>query len=230
MPHSYYASDTSRAPAGPIPSRQQCGLPENAFVFCAFNNSVKILPDVFHIWMRVLGATPDSVLWLLATNADSCNNLRREASSAGVDPERLIFAPKVGMAEHIARNATADLFVDTTPYGAHTTANDALLAGLPVLTIAGETFASRVAGSQLHAIGLPELVTSSLAEYEAVAIALAHDRERLAALRTRLAQNRRTHPLFDMARYARDLEDGLLELWRRHVAESGSAARQGGDA
>ncbi|MEO8739939.1 MAG: tetratricopeptide repeat protein [Casimicrobiaceae bacterium] len=225
MPYSYYASDTTRAPAGPAPSRAACGLPDDAFVFSCFNNSFKILPKVFHAWMRILDAVPGSVLWLLATNADARTNLRNAAANSGVAPERLVFAPRVDVAGHIARNAAADLFLDTTPYGAHTTANDALLAGLPVLTIAGDTFASRVAGSQLHAIGLPELVTASLAEYEALAIALARDRSRLAQLRERLARNRCTYPLFDMARYARDLEDGLLAIWQRHVAEARGASR-----
>jgi len=225
MPHSYYASDTKRAPVGPLPSRAQCGLPDDAFVFCSFNNAFKILPPIFHAWMRILKATAGSVLWLLDTNAHARANLLREAVKGGIAPGRLVFAPRVGVAEHVARNAAADLFLDTTPYGAHTTANDALLAGLPVLTIAGETFASRVAGSQLHAIGLPELVTASLAEYESLAVALAHDRGRLAELRTRLARNRRTHPLFDMARYARDLEDGLSELWNRHTVDWRSGSR-----
>ena len=225
MPHSYYASDTTRAPAGPVPSRMACGLPENAFVFACFNNSFKILPQVFDAWMRILNAVPEGVLWLLDTNADARANLRREATRRGIAPERIIFAMRADVAGHIVRNATADLFLDTTPYGAHTTANDALLAGLPVLTIAGETFASRVAGSQLHAIGLPELVTSTLAEYEALAIALARDRARLAQLRERLARNRRTHPLFDMASYARNLEDGLIEIWQRHKIDARSASR-----
>ncbi len=225
MAHSYYASDTTRAPVGPVPSRAACGLPEGAFVFACFNNSFKILPRMFDTWMRILAAVPEGVLWLLDANADARANLHREAARRGIAPGRLIFAARADVAEHIARNATADLFLDTTPYGAHTTANDALLAGLPVLTIAGETFASRVAGSQLHAIGLPELVTSTLAEYETLAVALARDHGRLAQLRARLARNRSTHPLFDMASYARNLEDGLIEIWRRHEVEARSASR-----
>ena len=218
MPHSYYPSDTLRGPQGPSPTRAACGLPDDAFVFCSFNNSFKILPEVFAIWMRLLAATPRSVLWLLDVNADVRSNLRAETMRAGIPSERLIFAPRVSNVEHVARNAAANLFLDTAPYGAHTTANDALLAGLPVVTCAGETFASRVAGSQLHAIGLPELVTSSLAGYEVLALSLAHDPQRLAGLRARLAQNRRTHPLFDMARYARDFEDRLARLWAERPA------------
>jgi protein O-GlcNAc transferase len=225
MPHSYYASDTTRIPKGPPPLRTQYGLPDDAFVYCSFNNTYKILPEIFHAWIRILHATPGSVLWLLEGNSAARDNLRGSAMSLGLAVERLIFAPRVDTAEHIARCAIADLFLDTTPCGAHTTANDALLAGLPVLTIAGDTFASRVAGSQLHAIGLPELVTNNLADYEALAIALARDPPRLLELRERLSRNRRTHPLFDMARYARDLEDGLLAMWQLYVAETRNASR-----
>ncbi len=217
MPHASYPSDTTRAPRGQPPSRAECGLPERGFVFCCFNNAYKILPDVFAIWMRLLGAIPDSVLWLLATNADAVGNLRREAAAAGIDPARLVFAPRIPLQRHLSRHAVADLFLDTFPYGAHTTTNDALLAGLPVLTCAGETLVSRIAGSQLHAIGLPELVTGSLAEYEALALRLAREPETLAAVRTRLAANRSTYPLFDMARYTQDFEALLLHTWdERH--------------
>jgi protein O-GlcNAc transferase len=220
MPHSYYPSATSRAPEGPPPERAACGLPDSAFVFCSFNNAFKILPEVFAVWMRLLDAIPRSVLWLLDANADARSNLRAEAVRAGIAPERLVFAPTVSNADHMARNAAADLFVDTAPCGAHTTANDALLSGLPVITCAGETFASRVAGSQLRAIGLPELVTSSLTDYEALALSLARELTRLASLRTRLVQNRRTQPLFDMARYVRDFENGLFRIWSEHLASN----------
>ncbi len=227
MPHCYFASDTTRAPVGPPASRAACGLPDDAFVYCSFNNSFKILPDVFSIWMRLLARTPQSVLWLLEANADARSNLRAEATRVGIAPNRLIFAAKVPKAEHMTRQACADLFLDTAPYGAHTTANDALLAGLPVLTCAGETFASRVAGSQLHAIGLPELVTSNFADYEALALALASDPTTLAELRARLARNRGTQPLFDMASYARDFENGLERMWREHL-EAPRASPRGG--
>jgi predicted O-linked N-acetylglucosamine transferase (SPINDLY family) len=167
--------------------------------------------------MRLLDAVPDSVLWLLESGPDATRHLMQEARRAGIDPVRLLFAPHVPVEEHLARHAAADLFVDTFPYGAHTTSNDALLAGLPVVSCAGETLVSRIAGSQLHAIGLPELVTTSLAEYEALALRLAREPETLAALRTRLAANRHTHPLFDMARYTQDFEALLLHTWdERH--------------
>src|SRR5439155_7206915 len=213
MPHMLYPSDTTRLPPGPPPSRAACGLPEEAFVFCCFNNAYKILPEIFAIWMRLLAAVPESVLWLPDTSTEAKENLRREAASAGVDPQRLIFAPRVGVGEHVARNAAADLFLDTYPYGAHTTANDALLAGLPLITCAGDTLVSRIAGSQLTAIGLPELITTGFAEYEALAVKLATQPGLLKSYRERLAANRRSTPLFDMARYARDFEDAMQRIW-----------------
>ena len=188
-------------------------------MFCCFNKSSKILPPVFAIWMRLLHAVPGSVLWLLASEAEATANLQREAAAAGVDPSRLVFAPKMPQHQHLARHAAADLFVDTFPYGAHTTTNDALLAGLPLLTCAGETLVTRLAGSQLHAIGLPDLVTGDFADYEALALRLAREPRMLAELRTRLAANRGTHPLFDMARYTRDFEDGLQTIWEDFAAQ-----------
>ena len=217
MPHSHYPSDTTRAPKGPAPTRVECGLPAQGFVFCSFNATYKILPPVFAIWMRLLRSVPGSVLWLLESNGDAKSNLRQEASRAGIAPERLIFAPPAPNREHVARNATADLFLDTAPCGAHTTANDALLAGLPVLTCPGPTLASRFAASQLHAIGLPELVCANFADYEALALRLARQPAELAALRARLDANRMTEPLFDMARYARDFEDLLMHTWDAHA-------------
>jgi predicted O-linked N-acetylglucosamine transferase (SPINDLY family) len=218
MPHMAFPSDTTRLPPGPPPSRAACGLPEDRFVFCCFNNTYKILPEIFAIWMRLLAAVPGSVLWLLDTSTEAKENLRREAASAGVDPQRLIFAPRVGVGEHVARNAAADLFLDTYPYGAHTTANDALLAGLPLITCAGDTLVSRIAGSQLTAIGLPELITTGFAEYEALAVKLATQPGLLKSYRERLAANRRTTPLFDMARYARDFEDAMQRIWADYCA------------
>jgi predicted O-linked N-acetylglucosamine transferase (SPINDLY family) len=218
MPHMAFPSDTTRLPASAAPTRAQCGLPEGGFVFCCFNNAYKILPEVFALWMRLLSAVPGSVLWLLDTSAEAKANLQREAAAAGIGASRLIFAPIVPVGAHVARNAAADLFVDTYPYGAHTTANDALLAGLPVLTRVGETMASRIAGAQLMAIGLPELVTHSFAEYEALALQLAREPQRLAAYRARLKAHRHTAPLFDMARYARDFEALMLDTWAAHEA------------
>ena len=213
LPDCYCPSDTKRPVAAAAPARAACVLPEQGLVFCCFNNSYKILPAVFDVWMRLLGAAPGSVLWLAQGSATAVANLRREAAARGVDPMRLVFAPRVGLPEHLARHAHADLFLDTAPYNAGTTANDALFMGVPVLTCSGETMASRVAGSQLKAIGLPELVTTCLADYEALALTLAKEPSLLQSYRARLAANRTTHPLFDMARFTRALDDLLLAAW-----------------
>jgi predicted O-linked N-acetylglucosamine transferase (SPINDLY family) len=188
------------------------GLPEQGFVFCCFNNSVKITPAVFGIWMRIVAAVEGSVLWLLADNAAMQENLRAEAALNSVDPERLVFAPRVATTEHLARHYAADLFLDTTPYNAHTTASDALWMGLPLVTRLGESFPARVAASLLNAANLAELVTRTEAEYEALAIGLATDRARLARLRTRLEQQRTTSPLFDTVNYARHLESAFATM------------------
>ncbi len=213
LPDCYCPSDTRRPVAAARPDRAGCGLPAEGMVFCCFNNCYKILPAVFDVWMRLLAAVPGSVLWLSPAEPIACANLRREASARGVDPLRLIFAPRVSLPEHLARHAHADLFLDTTPYNAGTTANDALFMGVPVLTCAGDTMASRVAGSQLTAIGLPELITDCLADYQAQALRLARDRPLLARYRQRLEVNRRNSPLFDMARFTRALDDLLLAAW-----------------
>ena len=209
----YCPSDSQRLVAPQAESRAACGLPARGLVFCCFNNSYKILPAVFDVWMRLLAAVPESTLWLAAGKSTASTNLRREAAARDIDPARLVFAPRVSLPEHLARHVHADLFLDTAPYNAGTTANDALFMGVPVLTCAGETMAGRVAGSQLHAIGLPELVTTRLAEYEQRALELASEPARLRDYRERLRANRHTRPLFDMARFARTLDDLLHEAW-----------------
>jgi predicted O-linked N-acetylglucosamine transferase (SPINDLY family) len=216
LPDCYCPSDTQRPIAPVAPTRATCGLPEHGLVFCCFNNCYKILPPVFAVWMRLLAQVPGSVLWLSPAVATAHANLRREAAARGVDPERLVFAPRVSLSEHLARHLHADLFLDTTPYNAGTTANDALFMGVPVLTCAGETMASRVAGSQLLAIGLPELITTHLEDYEALALHLATAPERLQSLRDRLAANRPTYPLFDMARFTHALDDLLHTTWENY--------------
>ena len=213
LPDCYCPSDTKRPVAALAPSRAACGLPEQGLVFCCFNNSYKILPAVFEVWMRLLARVSGSVLWLAPASGSAGTNLRREAAARGVDPGRLVFAPRIALPEHLARHVHADLFLDTTPYNAGTTANDALFMGVPVLTCAGETLASRVAGSQLHAIGLPELITTTLADYQARALELAREPERLTQIRHRLAAHRSTYPLFDMARFTRALDDLLHAAW-----------------
>jgi predicted O-linked N-acetylglucosamine transferase (SPINDLY family) len=217
LPGSYYVNDRLRG-EGPMPPRALLGLPEEAIVFCCFNQTYKILPEVFEGWMRILQAVPGSVLWLLDTNATARQNLGREAAKRGIEPARLIFAPRVASAQHLARVAAADLFLDTRPYNAHTTATDALWVGLPVLTTAGSTFASRVAGSLLAALGMPELIAASPAEYEACAIELARSPPALASLRRKVLRQRASASLFDTARFTRNLEHAYVRMWERHLA------------
>jgi protein O-GlcNAc transferase len=216
LPDAYQVNDRKRLIAERTPSRSEVGLPEDGFVFCCFNNSYKITAPVFDIWMRLLREITGSVLWLLRDNATAENNLRGEAQARGVDSERLIFAGRTSVEDHLARHRLADLFLDTVPYNAHTTASDALWAGLPVLTCQGNAFAARVAASLLHAVGLPELVTHSLEEYEALARRLASDAALLRLLRDRLAANRQTLPLFDTDRFRRHIETAYLRMWEIH--------------
>ena len=218
LPHSYQANDDGRPIADTAPTRTEAGLREGAFVFCSFNNPYKITPQVFDVWMRLLQRVEGSLLWLFEGHPLVAANLRAHAQARGVDASRLVFAPHAEHAAHLARHALADLFLDTLPCNAHTTASDALWAGLPLVTCMGEAFAARVAASLLRGVGLPELVTQSLAEYEALACALATDRERLRALRARLAANRRTAPLFDTLRFTRDLERAFTLIHERHAA------------
>ena len=205
MPGSFFVSDTSRR-IGPTPSRAEAGLPEQGFVFCSFNSNWKITAPVFAIWMRLLEQMEASVLWLRQSGGGADANLKQAAAGHGIDPARIIFAPHVSDAEHLARHACADLFLDTLPYNAHATACDALWTGLPVLTRRGNAFAGRVAASLLTASGMGELITESQDDYEALALALAREPARLKALRARLAANRGTMPLFDTPAFARDLE------------------------
>ncbi len=217
LPNSYQPN-VRRPGVDPEASRAAHGLPDDGFVFCCFNNAYKITPLVFDIWMRLLGAVPGSVLWLFQANEQAHGNLRREAEARGVAADRLVFAPRAHNVDHLARQGLADLFLDTLPIGAHTTASDALWAGVPVVTCLGPYFPGRVAASLLHAVGLPELVTTDFAAYEALALDLATNPERLGALRARLARNRDAAPLFDMPRYARNFEAALARMVALHDA------------
>jgi predicted O-linked N-acetylglucosamine transferase (SPINDLY family) len=213
LPDCYCPSDTRRPIAPIAPARAACRLPEQAFVFCCFNNAYKILPAVFDVWMRLLERVPGSVLWLALANPTAAANLGGQARARGIDPARLIFAPRVALPEHLARHTHADLFLDTAPYNAGATANDALFMGVPLLTCAGETMASRVAGSQISALGVPELVTTDLSDYEALALALSQEPQHLREIRESIRANRETHPLFDMVRFTRALDDLLCAAW-----------------
>ena len=213
LPDCYQVNDAKRKIAERMPTRQEAGLPEKGFVFCCFNNNWKITPDVFSVWMRLLHAVEGSVLWLLGDNESAERNLRMEAQARGIDPARLVFASRLPLDEHLARHRVADLFLDTLPYNAHTTASDALWTGLPVLTREGTAFAGRVAASLLSAIGLPELVTHSIEDYEALALRLAKNPSLLEEYRNRLATNRLTYPLFDTERFRRHIEAAYLQMW-----------------
>ncbi len=216
LPDTYMASDSRRVIADRTPTRPEAGLPERGFVFCSFNNSYKITPDIFGVWMRLLNKVPGSVLWLRGGDKEAMRNLRSEAVRRGVAPERLVFAARTDKIEdHLARHRLADLSLDTLPYNAHATTSDALWAGLPVVTCLGNTFAGRVGASLLGAIGLNELITRSLEEYEALAWELATNPERLAGIRAKLAANRATHPLFDTARFRRHVEAAYVTMWER---------------
>jgi predicted O-linked N-acetylglucosamine transferase (SPINDLY family) len=221
LPHSYQANDRQRRIADKEFVRAELGLPSTGFVFCCFNSHHKITPDTFDGWMRILEQVPGSVLWLLVDNKTAAENLRREARLRNVDARRLIFAARMRLPEHLARHRAADLFIDTLPYNAHTTASDALWAGLPVLTRMGESFAARVAASLLYAIGLPELVTTTQEQYESTAIQLAADPGRLAEIKDRLHRNRSKMPLFDTAQFTRHLEDAYMQMYERYQADLG---------
>lgn len=217
LPGCYQPNDRTR-PVGATPSRAECGLPDDAVVLCCFNSPYKITPDLFAIWMGLLRRSPATVLWLLAGHPEATANLRRAAVAQGVDPARLVFAPKRPTPAYLAQYRAADLFLDTRPVGAHTTASDALWAGLPVLTMLGDSFAGRVAASLLHAVGLPDLVTETPEAYGTAALRLIGDAGWRTALRARLAAGRDTTPLFDTDRLARALESGFATMAARYRA------------
>ncbi|MFW6239653.1 MAG: tetratricopeptide repeat protein, partial [Thermodesulfobacteriota bacterium] len=215
MPHAYQINDDRQPIAHRAFSREEFDLPEDAFVFCSFNQVYKLTPEVFDIWMRLLGAVPGSVLWLLPRSKAAETRLREAAEARGVSGERIVCCGPMPKDAHLARHRLADLGLDTFIVNGHTTTSDALWAGLPVVTLTGPHFASRVSASLLRAAGLPELVADNLAGYEALALRLARDPDALAAVRARLLENRGTHPLFDTARFARNLEQGFEAAWRR---------------
>jgi len=216
LPHCYQANDQLRHIAEGALTRSKCGLPQHGFVFCSFNNAYKIMPDVFDMWMRLLRQVEGSVLWLIEANPMTSKNLRREAEQRGVAAERLIFAPRTPLADHLARHRLADLFLDTLPCNAHTTASDSLWAGLPMVTCVGAAFPGRVAASLLRAAGLPELVTTNLADYEALALKLARDPPLLQSVKAKLASQRGCCALFDTPRLTRHMETAYATMWERY--------------
>jgi predicted O-linked N-acetylglucosamine transferase (SPINDLY family) len=216
LPNCYQVNDRNRVIADKVFRREELGLPNDGFVFCCFNNNYKITPPIFDIWIRILKSVKGSVLWLLEDNPYSVVNLRKEAQSRGLEPSKLVFAKRMDLPEHLARHSAADLFLDTLPYNAHTTASDALWAGLPVLTCMGESFASRVAASLLNAIELPELITTSQEQYEAKAIELATNPEKLKAIREKLERNKLTTALFDSTRFTKHIETAYMQMYERY--------------
>jgi predicted O-linked N-acetylglucosamine transferase (SPINDLY family) len=216
LPDTYQPNDRKRQISVRKFTKSELGLPEQGFIFSCFNNNFKINPQVFDGWARILAQVPGSVLWLLEDNPKAKENLQKEAIARGIDKDRLIFAGRLETSEHLARHALADLFLDTFPYNAHTTASDALWAGLPVLTLIGQSFAARVAASLLNAIDLPELITHSQAEYESLAIELATDPDKLAQIKQKLEMNRLTKPLFDTPRYTKHIEAAYTLMYERY--------------
>lgn len=211
----YQCNDNKFEETKKIYSRKEFGLPGDAFVFCSFNNNWKITPSVFNSWMKILEKVQSSVLWVYVDNATAQANLKNEAKNCGIDPSRLVFASKVPLIEHLARQRLADLFLDTFPYNAGATASNALRVGLPVITRQGSSFASRYGASLLNAVGLPELITGSVEEFESLAIALAKDPDRLATVKHKLTSNLVTYPLFDTPRFVRSLESAFTEMYQR---------------
>ena len=218
LPDTHQVNDRRRRIADKTFTREELVLPRSGFVFCCFNTSYKILPATFAGWMRILDSVPGSVLFLYARHEAARANLRAQARRHGVDPQRLVFGERMELPEYLARYRTADLFLDTLPYNAGTTASDALWAGLPVLTLSGEAYVSRTAASLLTAVGAPELITSTQQEYELLAIELALNPQRLREIRTKIQNNRLTSPLFDTARLARNLEAAYTIVHDRYLA------------
>src|SRR6266567_1268265 len=222
LPDCYQPNDSKRKVSSVLPSRREAGLPEDAFVFCCFNNNYKMAAPVFDVWMRLLRSVEHGVLWLFARHEIVKDNLRREATLRGIDPTRLVFMKELPHDEYLARHALADLFIDTAPYNAHATGSNALWAGLPLVTCGGNTLAGRVGTSLLHAAGLPELVTNNLEDYEALALKLATDRELLQSIRRKLEENRGTCPLFDTDRFRRHIETAYSMMWELRLRGEGS--------
>lgn len=218
LPHSYQVNDSKRKISDRVFTKTELGLPQKGFIFCCFNNNYKILPETFDGWMRILKAVEGSVLWLLEENITAATNLREAARTRGVEINRLVFGERIKLDEHLARHRLADLFIDTLPYNAHTTASDALWVGLPVLTCMGRSFASRVAGSLLNALELPELVTYTQEEYETRAIALATNPYMLGEVSSKLERNRLNTPLFNTKLFAKHIEAAYEAMYARDQA------------
>jgi predicted O-linked N-acetylglucosamine transferase (SPINDLY family) len=220
MPDTYMVDDSSRIASSKTLEKRHFGIPDNSFVFCCFNADYKFNPDILNTWSRILLSVANSVLWIPENNKYFKSNITAEFQTRGIDPSRVIFSQKVdSMADHLARYHLADLFLDTYPYNAHSTALDSLKTGTPLITLIGQSFASRVAASLLNAIGLPELITNTQEEYEALAIKLAKNPQRLADIKSKLVNNRLTTPLFDTPLFAENLEAAYIKMMERYQAD-----------
>ena len=219
LPDSYQPNDFTKKISKSVFTREQLGLPKNAFVFCCFNQNYKIAPSIFDIWMKVLKRIEGSVLWLLQDSNEGANNLKKEAENRGVNPDKIIFAKRMTISEHLARHKVADLFIDTFPCNAHTTCSDALWSGLPVITLMGQSFASRVSGSLLNAVGLNELITTTEKDYEDLIVRLATDSKQLKIIKNKLKKNRISQPLFDTKLYTKKIESGYKEIYERYHSD-----------
>jgi protein O-GlcNAc transferase len=224
LPHCYQINDYKQAYGDEMVAAGQSKLSTDPFIFCSFNQDYKIEPVMFDCWMQILGRVPDSILWLMVRHHTAMENLRKEAEKRGVDPNRLIFMERKPKPEHLERLREADLALDTRIVNGAATTSDALWAGVPVITLEGTHFASRMSASILTAVGLPELIAHSIEEYEAIAVQTALDRDRLAGMRQKLAHNRLTEPLFDTPRLARYLEQAYSRMWQ--IFQAGSKPRQ----
>jgi predicted O-linked N-acetylglucosamine transferase (SPINDLY family) len=216
LPNCYQANDTKRKISDEIFTREQLGLPAKEFIFCCFNNNWKITPETFDLWAQILRLVDNSILWLFEDNSLAASNIRTEAKNRGLHPDRIVFAKFMNHASHLARYKAADLFLDTFPYNAHTTASDALWAGTPVLTLEGKSFSGRVAASLLTNVRLPELITQSTDEYVSRAIELANNRQKLISIKRVLHENRSTSPLFNILRFVKDIESSYQKIYHRY--------------
>ena len=218
LPDSFMVSDTTKKISNKVYTRQELGLPKSGFVFCCFSQNYKITPDVFDTWMRILKKVENSVLWLAENNKTGVKNIKNEAELRGIDPNRIIFAQHMLLAEHLARHRLADLFIDTFPYTAHTTCNDALWSNVPVLTRIGESFASRGAASLLSAISLSELITNTEKEYEDLAIKIATNKNYFTEIKNKLSKNRTSKPLFNTKLFTQNIESAYFKIYEKYIS------------
>jgi predicted O-linked N-acetylglucosamine transferase (SPINDLY family) len=219
LPDSYQPNDYTKKMSKKVFTREELSLPKNAFVFCCFNQNYKITPNIFNIWMKILKKIEGSVLWLIKDSNEGVNNLKKEANKRGINPDKIIFAKRMTISEHLARHKMADLFIDTFPYTAHTTCSDALWSGLPVITLMGQSFASRLSGTLLNAVGLNELIATTEKDYEDLIINLAKDSNQLKIIKNKLEKNKINQPIFNTKLYTKKIESAYKEIYKRYHSD-----------